>query len=361
MRNTENGLLREIEDNKMEKMAEKQLKDAFLPFFEKAEEWKKKAESIVVTSVDQKEEIKQARKARLALKDIRVEADKVRKSLKEDSIRKGKAIQGVYNVIDYLVRPIEEHLQNQEDFAKNEERKRRAKLKDERESELQDYREFVPFGIDVSDMEEADFQKVLNGAKMQLNAKIEAEKEKKRELAESLRLDHLEQSRKISIAPYAMFNNGSSDLRNMEESAFTELLSTLNESKIRYENEQEIIRAENERLLKEKEERDKIQKQKDLKAKKERQELQRKIDEKEAIEKARLKAIEDENQRVLKLKAETLKKGDKAILADWLLLFPDAPAPSADIKSSDAKVINKRIIDKYKAFTNWAKLQISEV
>jgi len=38
--------------------------------FEQAEVWKGKAEKLVVTDISQKEEMKQAREARLALKNI---------------------------------------------------------------------------------------------------------------------------------------------------------------------------------------------------------------------------------------------------------------------------------------------------
>ena len=58
--------------------------------------------------------MQEARIARLALRDIRIQADKTRKALKEESLRYGKAVQGVYNVIEYLITPIEKHLEERE-------------------------------------------------------------------------------------------------------------------------------------------------------------------------------------------------------------------------------------------------------
>jgi len=168
-----NQLLEVVEQSGLETQTAKSLKENFLPFFEQAEEWKKKSEELVVTDVSQVREMKMAREARLALKDIRVNADKTRKALKEDSLRYGKAVQGVYNVIEFLIAPIEKHLEEQEKFAEIQEAKRKAELKSKREIDLMPYSEFVPFGLDLANMSDDDFSKTLNGAKLQLKAKIE--------------------------------------------------------------------------------------------------------------------------------------------------------------------------------------------
>lgn len=172
---TTNELVKVVETSGVEAQTAITLKEKFLPFFEQAEEWKRKAEALVVTDISQTADMKMARIARLALKEIRVNADKTRKELKEDSLRYGKAVQGVYNVIEYFIAPIEKHLQEQEDFAAIQEAKKMAELKANREMELQPFAEFVPMGLDLGSMSEADYEKTLNGAKLQLQAKIEAE------------------------------------------------------------------------------------------------------------------------------------------------------------------------------------------
>ena len=170
----QNELISVITESAVEEQTGLTLKEKFLPFFEKAEEWKVKAESIIVTDASQKELMADARKARLFLKDIRVQADKTRKELKEDSIRYGKAVQGVYNVIEYMIVPIEQHLERQERFAEIQEAERKWALKLKRESELKPYMEFVAHNIDLGGMSEEDFMKILNGAKMQMQAKNDA-------------------------------------------------------------------------------------------------------------------------------------------------------------------------------------------
>jgi len=165
-----------IRDSGVEQSTALMLQNSFLPFFDKAREWKEKAETLIVTDISQTREMKMAREARLALKEIRVNADKKRKELKEDSLRYGKAVQGVYNVIDYLIVPIEKHLEDQEKFAERQEEKRKAALKIERDSELLPYIEFVPYQVDLGELSDEGWQKLLFGAKLQKQAKIDAEK-----------------------------------------------------------------------------------------------------------------------------------------------------------------------------------------
>ena len=124
---TTNELVKVVETSGVEPQTATTLKESFLPFFEQAEEWKRKAEALVVTDATQVHDMKMARTARLALKEIRVNADKKRKELKEDSLRYGKAVQGVYNVIEFLIAPIEKHLQEQEDFVAIAEAERKAR------------------------------------------------------------------------------------------------------------------------------------------------------------------------------------------------------------------------------------------
>lgn len=170
-----NELVHVVDTSGLETETSRYIKEKFLPFFEQAEIWKEKAQQLIVTDETQVNEMKMARTARLALKEIRVNADKTRKQLKEDSLRYGKAVQGVYNIIEYLIVPIEKYLQEQEDFIAISEAKRKAEIKAKREIELQPFAEFVPFGLNLGEMSEEDYSKLLNGAKLQLQAKIDAE------------------------------------------------------------------------------------------------------------------------------------------------------------------------------------------
>ena len=154
--------------------------EKFAAFDAQASEWMAKAKTLVVTGADQKDEIKQAREARLALRKIRTEADKTRKELKAESLRYGKAVQGVYNFLEYKIKPIEDHLQSQEDFAKIAEQKRVDALRAERELLVNDLREFVGYGDDFGAMSQIAFDAVLASAKQQRADQLKHKEEAKK-------------------------------------------------------------------------------------------------------------------------------------------------------------------------------------
>ena len=90
--------------------------ERFQNYFEIADEWSKKASSIVVTNASQKAEMDMARTGRLFLREKRIAIEKSRKELKEQALREGKAIDGIANVLKALIIPIEEHLDRQEHY-----------------------------------------------------------------------------------------------------------------------------------------------------------------------------------------------------------------------------------------------------
>ncbi len=181
------------------------LQNSFLPFFQQAEAMKEQALSINVTSVDQVEDIKKAREWRLTLKNIRVDCEKVRKGLKEESLRKGKAIDGMANVIKYLIAPIEEHLDNQEKFLQIQEQKRIEELRRKRTEELVQYQvdgnNFPMLGA----MPEEQWQLLLTGVKTQYETALAAAKKaeadrierEKNESAERERIKAENEARRI--------------------------------------------------------------------------------------------------------------------------------------------------------------------
>jgi len=103
-------------------------------------------------------------------------------------LRYGKAVQGVYNFLEYKIKPIEDHLQSQEDFAKIAEQKRVDALRAERELLVNDLREFVGYGDDFGAMSQIAFDAVLASAKQQRADQLKHKEEaKKKHEAEVLR------------------------------------------------------------------------------------------------------------------------------------------------------------------------------
>lgn len=91
----------------------------FQDYFKVAAEWEQKAKAIVITEEGQTAEMKMARAGRLFLREKRLAVEEARKNLKEQSLREGKAIDGIANVLKALIVPIEEYLDSQEHFVEN--------------------------------------------------------------------------------------------------------------------------------------------------------------------------------------------------------------------------------------------------
>lgn len=242
-----------------------QLESVFSPLFQQAKEWEEKAKKIVVTSVDQEEAMQQAREARLALKNIRVEADKKRKEMKESILREGNAIQGMYNIIKFLIVPLEEYLEEQEKFAEREEEKRRLALKASREAELLKYGVDIEY-IKVEEMDDDVYQQFSSKAKAEHEAKIEAEKKAEEEqiAREKAEAEEQERTRKEN-------EKLKKDAEEREKKLAIERKKLEAERKEREKVEAELKRREEEKLQKEKEEKERLKREAEAKAKAERE------------------------------------------------------------------------------------------
>jgi hypothetical protein len=112
----------------------------------------------------------------------------------------------------------------------------------------------------LAEMNESSFTDLLSGARLAHQAKIEAAEKEAREKVERERLDKLETSRRVELAPYAQFMTKTFDFREMSEEHFQELRLALAEAAAEHLLEQERIKAENEKLKKEAEEKEAIRK-----------------------------------------------------------------------------------------------------
>ncbi len=105
-----------VRDSGLEQTKAQVLLDKFTGYFQIASDWEKKAKAITVTDAGQKAEMQMARTGRLFLREKRIQIERTRKELKEQSLREGKAIDGIANVLKAVIVPIEEYLGNQEKF-----------------------------------------------------------------------------------------------------------------------------------------------------------------------------------------------------------------------------------------------------
>ena len=170
------------------------LREIFTPILEQVSGWRDKALALVITDATQLTEMQQAREGRLILKDLRCEAERLRKTLKEDSLQKGRAIDGIANLVKGIIEPIEDHLQAQEDYAKIKEAERRSALKIARVNIL------TPLGVTVEfynleDMSEEAFNGLVAQSQRQILEKQEAARKAVEEQAAREQAERAEQER----------------------------------------------------------------------------------------------------------------------------------------------------------------------
>lgn len=191
-----NKLSQIVKTADLEKGKADQLMKTFGGFYQEARGVVEEYKDLQVKSVDDSETMQTAREARLKLRKIRVEADKTRKSLKEQSIREGRAIQGVYNIIEYLIKPVEEKLLEQEKYAERIQAEQDAKVEAERHAKLSKYTDDADLqSLHPKDLSSESFEKLLETYRFAFEAKKKAEAEAEKERLEKIEAEKKEQER----------------------------------------------------------------------------------------------------------------------------------------------------------------------
>lgn len=192
----QNQLVQIIKDSGLEKTKAQVLLDNFTSYFELAADWQRKADTLQVINIDQVAEMKMAREGRLFLQKKRTDVERTRKELKESALREGQTIDAIAKILTNLIIPIEKDLEAKEKFREIQEAKRKAELKALRESELQPYSEFVSFNfIDLGSMDETNYQTLLSGAKLSMQNKIEADQKAEAERLAKIKAEEEERKR----------------------------------------------------------------------------------------------------------------------------------------------------------------------
>lgn len=321
-------LVQVIETSGLEPTTATNLQKSFLPFFEQLDGMEAAARAIVVTDEQDTETMTKAREARLQIRKIRIDADKKRKDLKENSIREGRAIQGVYNIIEFVVVPLEQHLQEQEDYAHVQQVKRMEAARESRKAEIAPYAEFVPVGIELGIMDQVDFEKLLKGAKLQQAAKEQEEKAAAQAEAERKRIEALHLERKVQTRDVFQFIPNEQKFDNWGEYSdvqWSALLEAIEANK----KAEEVQKAEQVEALKkareaeaaatakadaERAEREKAQREADAKAQEERKANEAKLQEER--DRAKKAEAELEAKRASEAAAEKERKAQEQAEAD---------------------------------------------
>jgi len=167
-----------------------ELSNVFFPIQEVSEVLAIKAKELIVRDMDDVDTMKKARELRLELKKIRCDVENKRKVLKEESVRRNKAIDGVANIIKFLIIPAEEHLEEQEKFIENKIKEARDKKIRERTDKIIDLDGDSAI-YNLGDMSEDSFGDLLDSLTYQ--------REKKKQEAVKLEADRIAQEKKDRV------------------------------------------------------------------------------------------------------------------------------------------------------------------
>lgn len=240
----ENGLPREVVLS---------IDSKFKEYEDIANEWNKKAYEIEVTDESQVELMQQAKEGRLLLKAKRVEIEKTRKRLKEQSLLEGRFIDSLAKRLFAIIEPAEEHLETQEKYAETKEQLRKLKLKNDRLELLKPYMDFVDLNdFDLSTMSEVAFTTIFNGAKTTME---NHKKEQEKLILEQEEIDRKQKiysERKTKLAPYSFFVKDEKDVlySDTTEEEFQEIFDRLIERKKQDDEQKELLSKQNAELQK---------------------------------------------------------------------------------------------------------------
>ena len=183
-----------VKSTGLDTQAAEVIEASFAPLFVQANKWAAQVAGLKVTDVSQVREMKLARESRLALKEIRVLAGKNKDRLKEDSLKRSRAVDSIYNTVKAICEPLESELLAQEQFALRAEAARLEKVKAERVSQLTQYGVDCAFyQLDVMPAEQ--FEQLLAGSKAAHEAKIEAERKAEADRLAAIAAEEAERAR----------------------------------------------------------------------------------------------------------------------------------------------------------------------
>jgi hypothetical protein len=332
---------------------------------------------VMQMDINDPETAKEAKKARLLIRDNRTKGFEVQRVAdKKVPLRLGQFIDAVYGSETAENIRMEGALESIEKHAENLEKQRLEALHKERVSLATPYVNENFCFTDLSSMDQEVFDAYLQTKKNTFEARIAAEKKAEQERLERERIQNLHNERFQLLLPVWQFvEDKDANFGMLTQEAFEHFLQSKEMQKIEFEKEQEQIRIENQKLREEAEKKEADAKKeresqeaamaKERKKAQEAAEKERK--EKEALE-AQLKKERDEKaaeeaKKQAELEKERLrlenlsKAGDKAILLDWInTSFPTPKSPNGLTSDGNGKLLE--IAQKFDGFRKWALTQI---
>ena len=288
----------------------KQIEAVFAPMVKMLKEFEAVFDEIIALEMNRETCIK-AKRLRLDIAKVRITADKVRKIQKEEYLRAGNAIQGIYNILKFAVADKEDKLKEIETHYERIESEKKTQLQLDRQAELEKYEADGEF-VDLGNMPDEVWKNYLAGVKNNYASIKEAERKAEEERIEREKRQAIYQERKEQLLPYSDQINLDGLTIDTAEETFQEILQIAKKAKVQDEVERAKIKADNERLRieAEKAEKKRIADQKKAEAERIKQEEKLKV-EREAQEK-KLRTEREKAEAEKRIQDEIIRKEREA-------------------------------------------------
>lgn len=353
-----------------------EVKSNYLPFLNQLHSIKEQSVKINKenpTDIDEKI----ARELRLKTVKIRTGAEEVKDDRKKIHLLKGNLEQAAYNLIKADCLLIEAAFTQIEKAREIAEKKRKAELKAERLVIMEPYESVCSTQfIDLENMGEDDFQKLLDGARLSLETKLEAEKkaeeerlaviEAERIRQEEIRLENERLKKEAEEKEKALAEERAKveaerkkqeAIRLAEQKKADELLAKQKaEAEAKLKSEQEKAKKAQEEADKKLAEERKLAEEKLAKEMESARKLEAELKAKKDAEEAEKKRLEAEEKARIEAEKKAAKAPKKQRLNNWIDSFVmGTPTGMND----DETVIE--ILAKFEGFKSWAKSKIESI
>lgn len=216
--NYDGQLIKIVEQSNIEPTKGAQMMQLFVPYFKRMDEVERKI-SILPAENPSKEDCEMAKAIRKALRDNRLDAERIKKQGKEAIIIEGRLFDNLYNIIDNSSKPLEKRCEAIEKWHEIEEAKRVEAVYQERKN-LCDELEADTVFVNIRQMSDEQFTAYIDQIKAAKAAKAEAERIEAERLAEHERqLDHRMKLRLKTLAALDI-DGGLMNIRKMPDEQF---------------------------------------------------------------------------------------------------------------------------------------------
>lgn len=266
------------------------------------------------------------------------------KTTKDFFLKGGQFVDAIKRKEEAVNIQMEETLEAIEKHAENKEKERLELLQQERLKKIEPFLENT-FGLDLANMSDEMFENFLLGSKSKHEAKIEAER-LEAERIEKERLAEIERQKAIEAENLRLKKEAEEKEKALEKERKEQAEK---EAKLKAENEAKI-KTEQEKQAKERAEAEaKLKTEREAKEKLE-AEIESKKQAEEKAEKERLDKIEADKKEAEKLAKAPIKKQ----LNVWVDSFE---LPKSTIENEKTKLI----LEKFEAFKKWSKEQVETI